>query len=71
MEDRTMADTVKVNGHGMTEAEIEKIVARELKWKTKNERNKVAARLLKAKIAEAGIKVTEAEIDAAIAEQRK
>ena len=51
-----MADQVKDNGHGMTDAEIEKLVARELKWKTKNERNKVADRLFKAKIAGLGIR---------------
>lgn len=62
-----MADTVKVNGHGMTESEIEKIVARELRWKVKNERAKIAAKLLKVKVQAAGITVTDAEVDAEIA----
>jgi len=66
-----MADTAKVNGFGMDDAEIKKLVARELKWKERNLRNKVSHRLLMAKVKEAGLKVTDAEIDAEIAKLGK
>jgi hypothetical protein len=55
----------------MDDAAIKKLVERELRWKVKNERNKVAARLLKEKIKAAGIVVSEQEIDAEIAKQGK
>jgi hypothetical protein len=63
-----MANQAKVNGYGMTDVELQKLVDREKKWKVKNQRNKIAAKLLKAKIAEAGITVSAEEIDAAIAQ---
>ncbi|MEW6658786.1 MAG: SurA N-terminal domain-containing protein [Thermodesulfobacteriota bacterium] len=68
-----MANTVEKteNGFGMSNAEIQKLVERELKWKTKALRNKIKAKLLKAKIEEAGITVTDAEIDAEIAKMEK
>lgn len=66
-----MANTEKVNGFGMDDAAIKKLVEREKKWQVKNQRNKIAAKLLKAKIQEAGLVVTDAEIDEAIATQRK
>jgi hypothetical protein len=72
LEGGKMADTaIKVNGQGMTEIEIEKLVARELRWKEKNLRNKVANRLLKAKVKESGLVVTDAEIDAELARLKK
>ncbi|MDO9531600.1 MAG: hypothetical protein Q7O12_05650 [Deltaproteobacteria bacterium] len=64
-----MANKGMENGFGMETEKIQKLVEREKKWQIKNQRNKIAAKLLKAKIAEAGIVVTEQEIDAAIAQQ--
>ena len=66
-----MANQEKVNGYGMSDAELQKLVARELKWKVKNERNKVAHKLLMAKVKAAGLVVTDAEIDAEIAKLEK
>jgi hypothetical protein len=67
-----MANTAKndehVNGFGMTNDEIQKLVDQKKKWDLKNARNKVANRILKEKIKAAGITVTEKEIDEAIAQ---
>ncbi len=70
-----MANTAKneehVNGFGMPDEKIQKLVERERKWQVKNQRNKVAAKLLKIKIKEAGIVVTDAEVDAELARMEK
>lgn len=66
-----MADQAKANGFGVSDAELQKLVDREKKWKVKNQRNKVAHKLLMAKVKEAGLKVTDAEIDAEIAKLGK
>ncbi|TRZ51883.1 hypothetical protein D4S03_04320 [bacterium] len=64
-----MADKKGSNGFGMSDEAIQKLVNREKKWQIKNQRNKIAAKLLKAKILAAGITISDAEIDAAIASQ--
>jgi len=63
-----MADTAKSsNGFGMSDAEIKKLVARELKGREKGMRNRVSHKLLVAKAKAAGLTPTEGEIDAEIA----
>lgn len=59
------------NGFGMSNEEIQKLVEREKKWKTKALRNKIANRLLKAKVLAAGLTVTDEEIDQEIARLNK
>jgi hypothetical protein len=66
-----MADTAKVNGFGLSDAELQKLVDRDRKAKEKNLRNRVGHKLLMAKVRTAGLVVTDAEIDAEIAKMKK
>ena len=66
-----MADQAKVNGFGMTDAEIQKLVARELKGREKGLRNRISHKLLIAKAKAVGLTPTDAEVDAEIAKLGK
>jgi hypothetical protein len=70
-----MASTAKneehVNGFGMSDEQIKKLVARELRYKVRNQRAKIAHKLLQEKIKAAGIEVSDEEIDAEIAKLEK